>query len=112
MNIKQSDDTYTRIVYITPRKDDVLAEIREKASDILNNIIRQYEWLKWKKMKDVNGKGREQWYIIADTSKDKDSRLSKFSEILCNIENFEPSPRICPHDLYYEDFEKYFDKYR
>ena len=100
-----------RMVLITPCKDCLLAEIREKASENLNNIIRQTKWLSWKQQRDVNGKGRLQWYIVADTTIDKENRLKQFAQILCEIEKYEPSSRICPHDLYYEDFEKYFEEY-
>lgn len=62
-------------------------------------------------MRDVNGKGRMQWYIVADTTFEKEKRLFRFAEILCDNERYEPHSRICPHDLYYEDFEKYFAKY-
>lgn len=100
-----------KTVFITPCKDCLLAELREKASDNLNSIINQTKWLKWKQMRDVNGKGRMQWYIVADTTFEKEKRLLRFAEILCDIERYEPHSRICPHDLYYEDFEKYFAKY-
>ena len=100
-----------RMVLITPCKDCLLAEIREKASANLNNIIRQTKWLSWKQQWDVNGKGRMQWYIAADTTVDKENQLKQFAKMLCEIEKYEPSSRICPHDLYYEDFEKYFEEY-
>lgn len=99
-------------VFITPCKDYLLAEFREKVSMNLNSIVKYTEWLKWKQMKDVNGKGRMQWYIVADTTSDKENRLLQFAKILCNDERYIPSSRICPHDLYYEDFEKYFEEYR
>lgn len=100
-----------KIVYITPCKDYLLAEFRERASINLNNIIRRTEWLSWKQMDDVNGKGRKQWYIVADTRIDKDNRLSQFAKILCKDEKYIPSSRLCPHDLYYEDYEMYFSCY-
>ena len=96
-----------RFVGITPRKDCLLAELREKASTGLNNVIRQTPWLKWLQMKDVNGKGRMQWYIVVDTTSDKENRLRTFAAIL-DKEGYSPSSRICPHDNYYEDSEKYF----
>ena len=100
-----------KIVLITPCKDYLLAELREKASKNLTSIIKQTEWLKWQQMIDVNGKGVMQWYIV-DTTCDKEKRLTQFAKILCDIEHYKPSPRICPNDSYYEDFEKYFDEYR
>lgn len=101
-----------KLVYITPCKDFLLAEIHEKSSEQLRNAIRQTEWLSWKKMKDVNGKAREQWYIVVDTSVDKESRLTQFAKILCDDEGYMPSSRICPHDWYYEDYQKYFEEYK
>lgn len=100
-----------RMVFITPCKDCLLVEFREKASFDLNNIIRQTDWLKWKQMNDVNGKGRLQWYVVVDTTSDKDKRLKYIAKILCEDENYVPSSRICPHDLYYEDYVNYFDAY-
>ena len=97
-----------KMMFITPCKDCVLAEIREKASVKLNSIIRQTSWLSWKQMKDVNGKGRLQWYIVIDTSFDKENRLQQFVKII-EEEGYYSSPRICPHDLYYEDYERYFE---
>lgn len=99
-------------VLITPCKECLLAEFREKVSNNLNCIVRQTDWLKWEQMRDVNGKGRMQWYIVADTTLDKEKRLLQFAKILCELEGYEPFSRICPHDLYYEDFEKYFAEYR
>lgn len=100
-----------KTVFITPCKDCLLAEFREKVSDNLNSIISQTKWLKWKQMRDVNGKGRMQWYIVADTTFNKEDRLSQFARILCEDESYTPHSRICPHDLYYEDYEKYFLHY-
>ena len=97
-----------KYVLITPCKDCVLAEISEKASAKLNQTIRQTKWLSWKHIHDVNGKDRLQWYIAADTTEDKENRLIQFAALLCEEEGYEPSSRICPHDLYYEDYEKYF----
>ena len=94
-------------VYITPRKNSLLAELRTKASIGLNNVVRQTPWLKWSQMKDVNGKGRMQWYIVVDTSIDKESRLTWFAKLLAS-EGYTPSCRICPHDNYYEDYQNYF----
>ena len=45
-----------KCVLITPLKDCLLAELTEKSSDNLNDLIRRILWLRWKKMKDVNGK--------------------------------------------------------
>ncbi len=101
-----------KLVLITPCKEYLLAEILEKASENLNTIIRNTPWLKWKQMWDVNGKGRMQWYIVVDTTLNKEERLKYFAKLVCEIEHYEPSSRICPHDLYYEDFEKYFEVYR
>lgn len=102
-----------RMVFITPCKDCILAEIREKASPSLNNYIRQNNaWIKWEQKQDVNGKGRLQWYIVVNTSAYKDIRASSFASVICEKEGFSPSSRICPHDLYYEDFVKYFSKYQ
>ena len=98
-------------VYITPCQNCLLAEFREKVSDQLNNIVRQIAWIKWKKMKDVNGKDRPQWYLVADTTLDKENRLIQFAKLLCEVEGYDPSARICPHDLYYEDYENFFGKY-
>ena len=98
-------------VYITPCQTCLLAEFREKVSEQLNEIVRQTNWIKWKQMKDVNGKGKLQWYLVVDTTADKDSRLTEFAKLLCEKEGFDPAVRICPHDLYYEDYEKYFGKY-
>ena len=98
------------IAYITPCKDYLLAELREKASVNLRSIIARTPWLSWKRMYDVNGKGRMQWYIVVDTTIDKEKRLSYFSNILCDKEGYEPSSRLCPHDLYYDDL-KYFPGY-
>ena len=97
-----------KMMFITPCKDCVLAEIREKASVSLNSIIRQTSWLSWKQMKDVNGKGRLQWYIVVDTSFDKENRLQQFVQIISE-EGYSTRSRICPHDLYYEDYERYFE---
>lgn len=97
-----------KMVFITPCKDYVLTELREKASVNLNSIIRQTPWLSWKQMNDVNGKGRKQWYIVINTSVDKDNRLKQFAKII-EDEGYTPSSRICPHDLYYEDYERYFE---
>lgn len=99
-----------KMIYITPCKDCVLAELREKASDSLKNIIQQTQWLSWRPMDDVNGRGRKQWYIVIDTSFDKESRLKQFAKII-EDEGYIPSSRICPHDLYYEDYEKYFNNF-
>ena len=46
------------------------------------------------------------------TTLNKEERLKYFAKLVCEIEHYEPSSRICPHDLYYEDFEKYFEVYR
>lgn len=96
-----------KIMFITPCKDCVLAEVRESAPYKLKTIIRQTSWLSWKKMKDVNGKARDQWYIVIDTSFDKENRLKQFAKII-EDEGYYTSSKICPHDLYYEDYEKYF----
>ena len=101
-----------KMILITPSKDCLYAEILEKASDNLNCFIRQKHWLKWKKRLDINGKRKMQWYIVVDITSEKDKRLSDFSDFVCNVEHYEPSPRICPHDLYYEDFVQYFEPYR
>ena len=100
-----------RTVYITPCQNCLLAEFREKASEQLNTIVRQTNWIKWKQMKDINGKGVMQWYLVADTTSDKDSRLTEFAKLLCEKEGYDPSARICPHDLYYDDYERFFGKY-
>lgn len=100
-----------RRVFITPCKECLLAELREKASANLNGIIKQTEWLQWKQMNDVNGKGRKQWYIVVDTTSDKEKRLLQFAKIMCEEECYVPSSRICPHDLYYEDYEIFFTDY-
>ena len=50
--------------------------------------------------------------LLLKKRSEKDKRLSDFSNFVCNIEHYEPSPRICPHDLYYEDFVQYFEPYR
>jgi hypothetical protein len=101
-----------KYVFITPCENCVLAEFRQKVSENLRQIVNQTPWLRWENMRDVNGKGHMQWYIVADTSSDKENRLTEFAEILCNKEQYYPSPRICPHDLYYEDFECFFQKYK
>ena len=98
-------------VYITPCKNCLLAEFREKVSTELNSIIRQTGWIKWKQMKDVNGKGRMQWYLVADTTIDKEDRLMQFAKLLCEAEGYDPCVRICPHDPYYDDYEKFFGEY-
>ena len=98
-------------VYITPCQNYLLAEFREKVSTELNSIIRQTGWIKWKQMKDVNGKGRMQWYLVADTTIDKEDRLMQFAKLLCEAEGYDPCVRICPHDPYYDDYEKFFGKY-
>lgn len=100
-----------KYVLITPCKNYLLAELCEKASSNLNKIINQTKQLKWKKTKDVNGKDREQFYIVADTTLDKEYRLTQFAKILCEDEKYKPHSRICLHDLYYEDYEKYFSPY-
>ena len=100
-----------RTVYITPCQNYLLAEFREKTSEELNRIVKRTEWIKWKQMKDVNGKGRVQWYLVADTTYEKDNRLAEFAKLLCEKEGYYPSVRICPHDLYYDDYEKFFGKY-
>ena len=99
------------IVYITPCQNCLLAEFREKVSERLNISIRQTSWIKWKQLRDVNGKGRMQWYLVVDTTVDKDNRLVQFAKMLCENEGYEPSVRICPHDFYYEDYENFFSKY-
>ena len=99
-----------KYVYITPCKDCLLAELREKASPILRNIIKSTPWMKWEKRKDVNGKGRMQWYIVVDTTADKEERIKKFAELMCGCEGYAPWSRICPHDLYYEDMH-FFSEY-
>ena len=101
-----------KLILITPSKDCLYAEILEKASEKLNAFIRQTSWLRWEKKKDINGKNKQTWYIVVDTSAEKEKRLAEFAEVVCVLEHFEPSPRICPHDLYYEDFEQYFESYR
>ena len=98
-------------IYITPYPNCLLAEFKEKASVQLNNAVRQTGWIKWRRIKDVNGKSRPQWYLVADTTSDKDNRLTEFAKLLCEKEGYDPSSRICPHDLYYEDYEKFFSKY-
>lgn len=100
-----------KCVLITPCEKYLLAEFREKVSPELNAVISRTEWLRWRQMKDVNGSGRMQWYIAADTTFDKDNRLIQFAKILCENEGYQPSSRICPHDLYYEDYKKYFEDY-
>lgn len=90
-------------VFITPCKDYLLVELREKASSNLKGIIKETEWLQWKQMKDVNGKRRKQWYIVVDTISEKEQRLLHFAKILREDEHYTFSSRICPHDLYYED---------
>ena len=94
-------------VYITPCKDCLLAELRTRASVGLNNAVEQKPWLKWERMKDVNGRNGMQWYIVVDTTVDKEQRLTIFARLL-KSEGYEASCRICPHDNYYEDFQKYF----
>lgn len=94
-------------VYITPCNNFLLAELRTKASSCLNNTVRQTPWLKWAQMKDVNGSGRMQWYIVVDTSVDKESRLTWFAKFL-KSEGYTASCRICPHDNHYEDYQNYF----
>ncbi len=98
-------------VYITPCQNYLLAEFRERVSECLNITVSNTNWITWKQMKDVNGKDRKQWYLVADTTADKDNRLTQFAELLCEKEGYEPSVRICPHDSYYEDYENFFSKY-
>lgn len=99
-----------RCVFITPCKDCLLVEMREKSSANLRGIIVRTPWLKWEQRKDVNGKGHLQWYIVVDTMVDKDSRLKEIAKVLCEDEGFTASSRICPHDSYYEDM-KFFPGY-
>ena len=96
-----------RYAGITPCKDCLLTEFREKATFNLNQIVRRTDWLKWKQMNDVNGKNRMQWYIVVDTTTDKEKRLTEFANIL-REEGYSTFVRIEPHDAYYEDYEKYF----
>ena len=98
-------------VYITPCQNYLLAEFRERVSERLNSTVSNTNWITWKQMKDVNGKDRKQWYLVADITSDKENRLTQFAELLCEKEGYEPSVRICPHDLYYEDYENFFSKY-
>ena len=101
-----------KCVFITPLKDCLLAELTEKSSDNLNDLIRRILWLRWKKMKDVNGKNCQRLYIVVDTTEEKEKRLSQFARLICEVEGYTPSPRICPHDLYYEDYCDYFECYK
>jgi hypothetical protein len=94
-------------VYITPCKDYLLAELRTRASVGLNNAVKQTPWLKWTNKPDVNGRSCMQWYIVVDTTVDKEQRLIFFARLL-KSEGYEASCRICPHDNYYEDYQKYF----
>ncbi len=100
-----------RSVYITPCEFYLLAEFREKISANLSNKIKQIPWIRWKQMKDVNGKGRMQWYLAVDKTTDKSIRLTQFAKLLCEEESYFPFSRICPHDLYYEDYRMYFEEY-
>ena len=63
-------------------------------------------------MKNINGKTCERWYIVVDTTIDKEKRLMQFAKFICDVEGYAPSSRICPHDLYYEDFSDYFECYK
>lgn len=97
-------------IYLTPWKDCLYAEIREKASPSLNNFIRITPWVKWQQLRDINGKGRMQWYIVVDTTADTEKRLSVFADYVCRMEGYEAVCKICPHDLNYE-YMKYFPGY-
>lgn len=101
-----------KLVFITPCQNDLLVEIPRKASEELSALIKKVPWLIWKEMQDVNGRGKRQWYIVVDTSVNKEKRLKYFARFICEKEGYEPSSRIHPHDLYYEDFEKYFSCYK
>lgn len=101
-----------KYVFITPCQSELLVEFRERASNNVHSFVRQNYWIKWQQRDIVNGTGCKQWYLVVDTTVDKDNRLAHFAKMLCETEGYYPSSRICPHDWYYEDFENYFSKYK